>query len=313
MRKSGIRFATLGSGSSGNVTWVETRDLKILIDAGLSAREIERRLATIGHSLEEVDLVLLSHEHDDHSRGLEQLTRRHPVAVAASRGTLAMVAERLDSRCERVELSPERPRRLSGLEVTGIPLAHDAQEPMGFRLAIGEDVFAHATDFGHVHQGLRDAFMDATALLIESNHDIDLVKHGPYPWSLKRRVLGDLGHLSNEALALFLERTPLPHLKLLCLAHLSRVNNRPALAQAVAVRALGARSESITVRLAPPDRAVACEATTAGPPRDPRLMPPTQLHLPFFDRVADAPPQRRLTSNHDGLAPAALPARREEL
>jgi len=249
-----MRFSILGSGSSGNLTWVETRDTRILLDAGLSLKESEKRLAAIGRRPADVQAVLLTHEHDDHARGLELLSREVRLAVIATQGTLKAVKRWLAPGTERIEISADGSVRFADLLIEAFRVPHDAAEPVGFRLHHGAASLGYATDLGTVSASVREGLSGLQTVIVESNHDLEMLKQGPYPPRLKKRILGPYGHLSNDAVGELLATADLRALKLLVLAHLSRTNNRPELAAATAAVALAARGLDPALHLARHDR-----------------------------------------------------------
>ena len=281
-----LAFSILGSGSSGNSSFVTASGLGILVDAGLSARETGRRMHSLGHSLDDVDVLLLTHEHHDHIKGLEALSKARKLTVVATAGTLRAVAGLLHAQTECWELRPGAERDLGGVTVRGFPTAHDAAGPMGYVLAAGGASLGYVTDFGQPDEALAEAVAEVDALVIESNHDLGMLRDGPYPWPLKQRILAETGHCSNEDLAEFLREAELGRCRSLTLAHLSRTNNRPELAMAAATAALAGRPLAKALKLAHHDRAGAMEAvhaqSTATAPRA-QLAPrvPAQLRLAF--------------------------------
>lgn len=215
-----MRVCVLGSGSSGNALLVEGSRGPLLVDAGLSWREIEARSARAGLSLSNLRWVLLTHEHTDHVRGLAPL-RRRGVKVAASAGTLRALG------IEGTVLSP-------GLEIEGVrvfpfPISHDAREPVGLRLEVNGTRVGIATDLGQITDAVLSGLSGCHTVVLEANHDVSLLLSGPYPWSLKLRILGPEGHLANEETGRAI-RLLGNGLQQVILAHLSEENNTPALA-----------------------------------------------------------------------------------
>lgn len=272
-----LRFALLGSGSSGNATLVETDRIRLLIDAGLSARETDRRLRALGRSIEQIDVVLLTHEHDDHARGLETLSRQVRLTVVTTAGAARAVRHLLAPRSEVQVVRRGGAVRLADLQVHAFPVPHDAREPVGWRLERDRSCLGYVTDLGTVDDQVAESLSGATHLIAESNHDLDMLRQGPYPARLKKRILGPWGHLSNEALAELLRRTDLGRLQVLYLAHLSRTNNLPELAEASAALALNECAPAAAIRVAAHDRPTEVIAT-GEPPRPPAA---EQLRLRF--------------------------------
>ncbi len=240
-----MRFCVLGSGSGGNAVVIESEGESILVDCGFSGREIVRRMRSVGVGPESLSAILVSHEHSDHCRGLAQMRKRFGTDLFATRGTL----EALRATGWGQPLTAEHPQPLGGLQVTPIGLPHDAREPVGFLIeGIDGERMAIIADLGHAQPGLWQRLGDLDALVIESNHDEEMLTTGPYPWSLKRRILGERGHLSNSAAAAGLRDVASDRLQVVVLYHLSRTNNRPDIARATAgdtLRRLGAKAEVV--------------------------------------------------------------------
>ncbi|HWD97476.1 MAG TPA: MBL fold metallo-hydrolase [Bryobacteraceae bacterium] len=254
-----VRFCVLASGSSGNAAFLATSKTRILIDAGLSVRELARRLALIGESPEALDAVLVTHEHSDHVAGLARLVRwrerlkRH-LPVYCSRLTAPLLNwEKSDgekSHCENMELPPiERFQAGSGwmignIAVQSFTIPHDAIDPVGFCFHAEGVKLGIATDLGYVPDSIKIHLRRAQILLLESNHDLEMLKVGPYPWSVKQRVMGRNGHLSNAHTCDYLENDIDGGVQTLVLGHLSDQNNHPELVRLGAEQALVRRGIS---------------------------------------------------------------------
>ncbi len=224
-----MRVCALGSGSSGNCFLVEAPRGWLLVDAGLPWRELRRRAARIGVRAEAITTLLLSHEHADHVRGLGPLVRRG-VAVWASPGTLAALG---------ISGHPLRgPTEILGLAVHPFPLPHDAEQPVGFRFELNGAALGLATDLGSVSSEVLAALRGCQVVVLEANHDLNLLLGGPYPWPLKLRILGPRGHLGNHETGQALAQLARTGLRAALLAHLSRENNAPHLALDTVARAL---------------------------------------------------------------------------
>jgi phosphoribosyl 1,2-cyclic phosphodiesterase len=239
-----VRFRVLGSGSSGNTTLVDSGATRILIDAGLGAREMAERLQTAGVDPASLAAIVLSHEHTDHSRGAASFSRRFGVRLLGSRGTYAAAGFGAVEIAGYDVLQPGVPHVVGEMTVTGIAIPHDAAGPLAFVAAAGGCALGHATDFGHVSAALVDGFRDCDAVLIESNYDPGMLREGPYPWSLKERILGRHGHLSNGDVAGYLGRGLGEACRTVVLAHLSKTNNHPELARLAAEAALRRRGRT---------------------------------------------------------------------
>lgn len=220
----------MGSGSSGNSCFVSSGNTHIVIDAGFSAAELERRIEAIGSSIRELSAIVVSHEHDDHIKGVSVLSRRFRLPVYGSEKM--MEASSLEKKrifaFEPVRTGEEF--RIGDLEFHPFPVPHDAEDPFGFLVYAHGFKLGYVTDLGFVPGYVKEYLKDSHVLVLESNHDVDLLKAGPYPWPLKQRILGKFGHLSNDALAGFLEDLDMSSCEHLFLAHLSQINNDPVLA-----------------------------------------------------------------------------------
>jgi len=230
----------LASGSSGNATLIATDRTRLLVDAGLSAREIERRLAAAHERLDRLDAVLITHEHGDHISGLPVLARKLRRPVYLSDLTAPAI-------CWNGDAPPiERFRAgmrfaVGDIEVASFSVPHDAADPVGFCFSAQGLKVALVTDLGYIPDSIRFHTRGADLLVLESNHDLEMLKVGPYPWPVKQRVMGRLGHLSNEAVAQFIRRDLDPRTRTLVLGHLSEHNNHPELVRLTAGQALQSR------------------------------------------------------------------------
>ncbi len=229
-----MRVTVLGSGSRGNAVVVDCGGRRLLIDAGFSCREIERRLGAVGVAPETVEAVLLTHEHQDHVRGIDRFARRWKVPVWATAGTLAEtrgLSERA-RRWTRV-LASGRPELVGDFEVEPFAIPHDAREPVGYVLT-GPDGcrLGLAGDLGSRSRLAWGRLEDLDILVLETNHDLDMLRNGPYPWVLKQRVAGRHGHLSNRDAADGVPELLGDRLRWVVLYHLSQTNNLPAMAAA---------------------------------------------------------------------------------
>ncbi|MBS1601135.1 MAG: MBL fold metallo-hydrolase [Bacteroidetes bacterium] len=230
-----LYIASLNSGSNGNSYYIGNDREAVLIDAGLSCRETERRMRKLGLQMSLVKAIFISHEHDDHIRGLEVLSRRYQIPVHITDETLGNSRLQLDAHLVRA-LSPDQHTAIGGLSILAFPKTHDAIDPHSFVVstdrgdgsAIRIGIF---TDLGHVCANLIQHFQSCHAAFLESNYDETLLENGRYPWPLKNRIRGGKGHLSNhQALELFVRYRP-SFMSHLLLAHLSQDNNRPELVQ----------------------------------------------------------------------------------
>jgi phosphoribosyl 1,2-cyclic phosphodiesterase len=228
-----LEVISLGSGSSGNALLVRAAETVLLVDCGVGVRRMARTLESNGLSLSNVDALLISHEHIDHVREVPRFAALG-TTMLSSRGTA--LAARLSQRNWR-ETKPGKSQQVAGVEVVAIPVSHDASEPCGFFIRTPGGAVTVLTDLGCASSFAAEVIAESQLVVLEANHDVDMLRRGPYPVHLQRRILSDAGHLSNDAcanlLATALQRAyPLPTV---WLAHLSETNNRPQLA-AQAVR-----------------------------------------------------------------------------
>ena len=233
-----LRFRVLGSGSSGNATLIEGGGTRVLLDAGLGPRELADRLLSAGVDPASIDAIFLSHEHSDHARGAAAFSRKWGVRLLGSRGTYAAAGLGASEIAGFDVLDPGARRSVGALTVAAIPVPHDAAEPMAFVVSWDGVSLGHATDLGHLGRAVVAAFGGCQAVLVESNYDPGMLRDGPYPWSLKERILSPLGHLSNGDVAHYLEHGLPEACETVVLAHLSRKNNHPEVARMSAEIAL---------------------------------------------------------------------------
>jgi phosphoribosyl 1,2-cyclic phosphodiesterase len=245
-----LRFRVLGSGSDGNATLVEGGGARVLLDAGLGPRQLVERLQSAGVDPAGLDALLVSHEHGDHARGAAAFSRKWGVPIVATAGTFAGAGFDPEALPSLVALEPGETRLVSRLSVRAVAVPHDAARPVAFVVSDGAVSLGHATDLGHLSRGLVDAFRGCDAILVESNYDPAMLRDGPYPWSLKERILGPFGHLSNADVARLLEKGLGERCRHVVLAHLSRKNNHAELARMAAEEALvraGRRAVQLTL------------------------------------------------------------------
>jgi phosphoribosyl 1,2-cyclic phosphodiesterase len=242
----------LASGSAGNSTLLETSRTRLLVDAGLGKKETLRRLASLGRELDRLDAILISHEHTDHINGLPQLAHTFRCPAYLTEPTraevLRIVPESAGRKLARVETIRAGQRFTIGdIEVSAFAIPHDAVDPLGFTFRANGLKVAIVTDLGYLPELVKHHLRDADCLLLESNHDLEMLKVGPYPWYVKQRVMSRTGHLSNHTVGEFLGDAEGfdARARYLVLAHLSENNNNPDLARLSAEQALGQRpSES---------------------------------------------------------------------
>jgi phosphoribosyl 1,2-cyclic phosphodiesterase len=236
-----LRVRVLGSGSTGNATLVEGGGARVLVDAGLGPRQLQERLASAGVDPSSIDRVLLSHEHGDHARGATTFCCKWGMPLAGTRGTWQAAGYGAETLPGYDCLEPGETLRTGELDILAVALPHDAAGPVAFVLSSGGVSFGHATDLGHLSRGLVKAFQGCQAVLLESNYDPAMLRDGPYPWALKERILGPLGHLSNGDVGRYLAEGLGESCRDVILAHLSQKNNHPELALLSAQEALARR------------------------------------------------------------------------
>ena len=245
-----MRFSSLGSGSSGNATLVEAGDAarptRLLVDCGFSLRELGRRLGARGVEPAQIDAVFITHEHGDHVGCALTLARRHGVRLCMSAGTWAALGQ--DEAPASLHLMAcGDTLDIGALQLKPFAVPHDASEPLQLRVHDGHHHLGLLTDLGEAGDAVAQALAGCDALLLEANHDRELLQSGPYPWFLKRRIGGRLGHLENGLAAALLQRLHHGGLRHVVAAHLSRQNNRPELAAQALATALGTGPQDIVV------------------------------------------------------------------
>lgn len=233
------RVVVLASGSGGNAVWLEAGGTAVLVDAGLSAEGLLRRMAEAGCSTRALTAVLLTHEHDDHARGAAGLARALDVPVLANEATLRACGLDRAVPCEAVPTL--RPFRVGAWIVEAVPVPHDAADPVAFVLQAGEFRVAVATDLGHVGEALLERAAGSDVVLLEANYDLRLLGVSPYPWFVKNRILAPTGHLSNDAAAAAAVRLHAGRPQRFVLLHVSEVNNLAPLARDVVAGVLAQR------------------------------------------------------------------------
>jgi len=244
-----MRFASLASGSKGNCLVAEVRDSRVLLDCGLSPRETERRLARLGLAPEGLSAILVTHEHDDHSAGAFAFAALHRIAVYLTRGTLRALEESGKSLPEvdtRV-IHARAAFQVGDLEVLPFTVPHDAREPVQFVLSDGSARLGVLTDIGAPTRHVEQTLSGCEALVLECNHDGEMLWGGGYPRWLKERIGGPFGHLANEQAETLLAALDRSRLKHVVGAHLSQQNNRPELARAALARALGCEESWVAI------------------------------------------------------------------
>ena len=252
-----ITLHTLASGSEGNSLLVSADGTHLLVDAGISARRIKQSLALLGLTPDDLSAILISHEHTDHTAGLATLLKHHPIPLYATGGTAFYLRPRLPQLDSCLHLvSPGSSFPVGSAQVTVFATSHDAGESVDYRVDCGDAAVGILTDTGFVPEPAAAALTGVDLLVLESNHDVEWLRSGPYPYSLKQRILGQRGHLSNEDAAAFARRMAECGTRCIILAHLSRENNTPQRALAVMETALSGLD--VTVEVAPRGELSAC-------------------------------------------------------
>jgi len=247
-KRIGLRVSILASGSSGNITLLETEQTRLLIDAGLGKRETLARLAAVEKEVDRLDAILVTHEHNDHCGGLPQMLGLWKAPLYVTEPTMdalnRTLPDTLGKRLRGVETIHAGQRfSIGDIEVHAFAIPHDAADPIGFTFRADGLKLALVTDLGYMPQLVKVHLRDADCLVLESNHDLDMLKVGPYPWVVKQRVLSRTGHLSNHAVSEYLADPGGfdARARFLVLAHLSLENNNPDLARLSAEEALSRR------------------------------------------------------------------------
>lgn len=251
-----VSVTVLASGSRGNCALVATSSTRVLIDAGLSGRETFKRLRAVAERPEDISAILITHEHSDHVAGLRRLGNKLNVPVFLTEAT-----HHAWNRAVRDEEGkiPELPRtehfsagrgfRVGDIDVMPFTIPHDAIDPVGFTFRAEGIKVGFATDLGYMPVSVRNHLRGSSVLVMESNHDLEMLRSGPYPWSVKQRVMSRVGHLSNDSLAEFFSNDYDGVAEYLVLAHLSEQNNHPEIARASAEQALRGRQGLWTNRV----------------------------------------------------------------
>ena len=219
----GLKYASLGSGSQGNATVIASDESLVLIDCGFTLKETEKRLARLGHGVCDLTAVLVTHEHTDHIKGVGPLARKHKTPVYMTPGTFHHgAAGNIPNLCL---IEGYQAFRINDLMVTPVAVPHDAREPSQFVFEANGLKLGILTDLGSVSNHVIDQYQQCHSLILEANHDPEMLANGPYPYSLKRRVGGQWGHLSNQQALNFLEAVHHQALQQLVIAHISQKNN----------------------------------------------------------------------------------------
>lgn len=242
-----MRFASLGSGSEGNGLVVEAGDSRLLIDCGFGVRDAAARLARLGIEPRSLSAILVTHEHADHVGGVPAFAARHGIPVWLTFGTLDVVGERFARNGRICGFDSHDAFAIGDLEVRPFPVPHDAREPVQFVVGDGEHRLGVLTDLGVSTPHVEANLSGCDALVLECNHDAAMLADGDYPYPLKQRIAGRLGHLDNEAAAALLASLDTSRLRHVVAAHLSQQNNTPERARAALARALNCTPDWIGI------------------------------------------------------------------
>lgn len=252
----GVSVSVLASGSRGNSAVIQTSKTKILVDAGISCRETFKRLKALSEDPRSVSAVLITHEHCDHIYGLLTLSKKLRIPVFMTGATHQCWARSMRDvngvrpQIEKLEVfASGRRLQIGDIEVMPFTIPHDAADPVGFTFRAEGVKIGFATDLGYVPASVRDHLRGCDVLVMESNHDVEMLRVGPYPWSVKQRVMSRVGHLSNDALAQFFANDYDGGAAFVVLAHLSEHNNHPEIARGAAIKALGSRQTLLRNRV----------------------------------------------------------------
>ncbi|MFC7395068.1 MBL fold metallo-hydrolase [Scopulibacillus cellulosilyticus] len=228
-----LKYSVLASGSTGNAIYLETEQKKLLIDCGLSGRKMTNLFNQIGKSPEDLDAILVTHEHSDHVKGLGVFVRRYKTPIYANTKTWQAMSSVIGdiSVDQKFTFETGTTKVFGDIDVESFGVSHDAADPMFFTFHSAGKKLTLLTDLGYVSDKIKGIIKHSNAYIIESNHDIQMLMMGRYPWNIKRRILGDSGHISNEDAGLVLSEVIGNETKSIYLAHLSKDNNMKELAR----------------------------------------------------------------------------------
>ena len=242
-----MRFASLGSGSKGNALLIEADGTRVLLDCGFGPGEVSARMARLGLDTSDVDAVIVTHEHGDHGDGVAKLAARCDIPVYLTRGTLSGLGAEGRTIAKVKLIDAYTPFEIGDARITPYTVPHDAREPVQFVISDGAARLGVLTDTGCPTPHIAQALSGVDALVLECNHDLDMLMNGPYHAQLKRRIAGRLGHLSNEASAELVRAMDCTRLQHVIAAHLSEKNNTAELARAALAGALNCAPDWIGI------------------------------------------------------------------
>jgi phosphoribosyl 1,2-cyclic phosphodiesterase len=225
-----LKFCSLYSGSSGNCQYIKSQNATIIVDAGLSGKRIQGEIANIGEDPNKIDAIFITHEHVDHIQGAGIMSRRLNIPIYANEKTWEAMSLCIGNiKSHNIKILDDC-TQIGDLTIKPFDISHDAAHPVGFNIFYKNKKISLVTDTGRANGTIITSIADSDLLLVESNHDEDMVIIGPYPWPLKRRVLGEYGHMSNEAAGRLIAEVIRKGTEIVLLGHLSRENNFPELA-----------------------------------------------------------------------------------
>ncbi len=242
-----MSVCVLASGSKGNSTYVSSGKYSILIDAGLSGIELEKRMASKNLPASNLKAILITHEHTDHVQAAFVISKRYKIPVYASRATMAAIGDKKKSFHEIREFVCGNAFRINGMEIQPFSISHDAVDPAGFTVSSGSKKMGIATDLGIATSLVKTRLMNCGLVMIEANHDPVMLASGPYPWTLKQRVRSRVGHLSNQEAKELVTQIIHPGLKQVIIGHVSEKNNTREMALGTVSEAIRGRHVGITV------------------------------------------------------------------
>jgi phosphoribosyl 1,2-cyclic phosphodiesterase len=247
----GLRFCVLASGSTGNASIIANDEVSLLMDVGLSTKKLEQMMETREWHPKKLEAILVTHEHSDHIKGLSVMARKYKLPVYANENTWKAIDHHMDGidAEQRCIMETGSVVEFGSLRVESFAISHDAAEPVGYCFSDGSLKVSFATDLGYMSERVRDKVIDSDVLILESNHDVDMLRVGRYPWNIKRRILSDMGHLSNEAAGEALsDMIEVGKLRRVYLAHLSREHNVMDLAKLTVHNVIEERGFSLQER-----------------------------------------------------------------
>lgn len=233
-----MRFSVLGSGSRGNAVYIESGKSSLLIDAGFSGKELQKRMETVGRSLANVNAICVTHEHNDHICGAGVISRRYDIPVVINQGTLEVASSKMGKLFETKIFSAGDSFQIGELEIRSFCISHDTADPVGYVVSDGNKRLGYLTDTGKVSHLMARRLLSCQGVILEFNHDLEMLKYGPYPLPLQQRVRSSRGHLSNDDAADFLTDLLEGEIREVVLAHLSEKNNTVELAREAAKKRL---------------------------------------------------------------------------